>query len=468
MKETTTAVTPEAAPTTLKAREILGTTERENYLYDDWYREGTSLTEFLEVVRAQDEITSYKKVFLNEVFLCSPEKHEIDSVVFRAFTRPNNVGKVCRKDNYDAFNAGFLYTEMLAQKACLLWLGSNAVPPMFARPKALRELMGCVGLSGPAIENQSRSRDAYVADLIAKTPDKKQVTLITRIEGDDTHSAEKVFSVRTGKYTPISVSEIEDVFNAIAECDMGAIKCVGWHVDHDFASIDIIFPEATKEFKELCGLREDVQAGVRFITSGTGYSCFTAREIWSVNGVVSEHSVVKNKHIGEWDTADFIKRVKENIFDEYSALPERLCDLFNCILVDSNIVKSAADLKKGETIISKCTRSLFKHIQIASAFKMKDDVDTASYKKDYVQQLTDKITEIFSIEIQKALAEGNEVEITAYDLALKIMELPSMVTGIPKSYMENFANLCGKAPYFPFKEGKEYLETKKHSLFEIA
>lgn len=445
---TTATTTPTALMTTEEAREVLG----RNYLYDDWEMHGAKPSEFFKILKCLDAVTEHKVVFLRDLVLLSPAGKDEESVQFRVMSGSKTEGHKVSRSACEAAGVDIAYDETVSGNRCLLRIGRER--PMFTRPKSLRELMGNLGLAGSAIETQTLYRDFYVADLLEKTPAKRKSTIITRSDGNDIGGFyEKVFSVRTGKYTPISLSELEDVFNAISEQDMGVIECAGWSIDHDYASIDLMFPEATAEFKELCGLRDDIQAGVRLTTSGTGYACFTAKEIWQVSGTVSEHACVKNKHIGDWNPEEFVEKVKETIFDEYCKLPERLCELFDCVLVSGDM-----NAVKAEAVLRKCLKALFRHIRLAEAFKSKED---AEGKKSYVNELTDKLVDKFKIEIEKA---GKNAEITAYDVAVSVMELPGKVTGIPKSYMVNFSNACGQAAYFPFKIGEEYLKSKKPEI----
>lgn len=439
---------------------ILGT----GYLNSDWCVEGKSPEEFFEILKALDSLTKTTKVHVRDLIICSPEKVDRNEygdeiTMFRKFTVPHNTRYDLNRRLLEDSELEYLYDELQREKGNLLWLGGLA-PMLFTRPKSVRELLGHLGLAGSAIEDQSYERDNYVSYLIQNAPPRKQLTLVSRIEGDDDCQIEKVLSIRTGKYTPIPLAELENVYNSILEADMGEVKCLGWSVNHDYASIDLIFPDATAEFKELCGLREDVHAGVRLQTSGTGYCCFTAKEIWVVGGVTSEHDSVKNKHIGEWEPEEFLKDVKVNIFDEYAALPERLCELFNIVLVNDDTVD------KAPVILNKCITALFKHLRLAEAFKAKVDEEDAT-KKSYVRELTDKLVDHFLAEIERQKAVGS-VEISAYDLAVAVMELPATTTGIPKSYLVNFSNICGKAAYYPFKEGHEYTKTKKPEITIVA
>ena len=432
-----------------EARKILGT----SYLSDDWEKTGTNLEEFFKILKALDEVTSFEKTFIRDIILCSPARSDETGVVLKVHeTEPH--GKRLARTKFTNIGLDKLFGEFVKDRSCILWQGGTS-PIRLCREKGLRELMNSLGLSGSAIDKQSPCRDNYLAELISVAPEKRQVTLISRTEGTDVDKFEKVFSIRTEKYNSVPLAAMEDVYTAICDADMGEIKCVGWTVNHDIATVDIEFPSATADFKELCGLKDDIEAGVRLTTSGTGYSSFMAKETWRIHNTVSEHSTVKQKHIGKWDANDFVKNVKENIFDEYCKLPERLCELFDIVLVNDEFVKNNS-IKTAEAVLLNCTKSVFKHINLAAAFKSKLDEEKAS-RSSYVTKLAELLVECFSVEMQKVIAEGCRFEITAYDLAIAIMALPERAKGIPQSYLENFANSCGKAAYAEYKEGSNYI-----------
>lgn len=438
---TTAKVTPSDAKT---IRDILGT----GYLSDTWERTGTNVDEFFKILKALDDVTVFDKVFIKDVVLCSPYRYEDDFVVFKCFTKPEACGKRFTQNNFSVADLDVLYSELVAQRGCLLWQG-GASKARLCREKGLREFANALGLSGPAIDKQSPCRDAYLAELIAKTQERRQITLVCRSEGDgENPSFEKVMSVRSEKYTPVNLSELETVFNSILDADMGEVVCKRWYVNHDVATIDIEFPAATKEFKELCGLDENIEAGVRLTTSGTGYSCFSAKETWRISSTVSEHNIVKNKHIGKWDTEEFVEDVKENIFDEYAKLPERLCELFDVVIIDSDDAKTKG-VSYVERTLSKYATSVLKYINLSSAFKIKSDEKLE--RKNYMARIKEHLVESFSVELQKAIADGEKRVLTAYDFAVAVMTMPERIKGVPQSYMSAFANLCGKAAYAPYE-----------------
>lgn len=452
---TTAKITPSIAKTT---RDILGV----GYLSDSWVKTGTNVEDFFKILKALDAVTTFDKTFIKDIVFCSPYNHEEDSISFKCFTTPKPCGKRLSQNKFTAACLDMLYAELVKQRGCLLWEGGLGREKL-CREKALRELMNTLGLSGSAIEKQSPRRDAYIAELIAQTPEKRQVTLVSRTEGDDTAAFTKVMAVRSDKYCPVPLTELETVFNAILDSDMGEVVCKRWYVDHDFAEIDIEFPAATKEFKELCGLDENIEAGVRLVTSGTGYSCVCAKETWRVKNTVSEHNIVKNKHIGKWSTEDFVKRVKENIFDEYAKLPERLCELFDVVILDSDDVKING-VPYAEKVLTDCAKEVFKYINLASAFKIKAD-DDKERRRNHVNRITELLVQSFSAEMQKAIANGENHIITAYDFALAVMTLPERVKDIPQSYMETFANLCGKAAYAPYSSEVKSAEAASEISF---
>jgi len=447
-------------PSIKEATETLG----HGFLLDGWEREGRKPSEFFKTLESLESVLRLDKVFMRDIILCSPNSFEgEDSIVFKAFAEPKPIGRRMRREKMEQINAPLLFNELITQKGCLLWLG-GANPTRLCRPKALRELMNNLGLSGPAIENQSPKRDEYVAELIASAPGKQQITLICRREGDDENYQEKVLAIRTARYAHIPMTELEKVYRDIVECsDIGKVECSGWHIDHDIATIDLWFPDVSEEFKELNGFKDALKAGVRLTTSGTGYSCFMATELWDVNGVVSEHACVKNKHIGEWDADKFFDNVKTNIFDEYSTMPERLCELFDIEVLNNDIICDSGKLKLAENILFSSVKSVFKKLQLAKAFKSKTDEDSDS-GKGYVNKLTEKLVDILMIPVQKAISEGENFAVTAYDIAIAVMELPSRVSGIPKSYMKAFTDKCGKAPYCDYKAGKEYVKKPDISI----
>lgn len=457
----TTAKTPEAKMTTEEIREILG----KGYLSDNWEKKGTDANEFFKILKALDAATKFDTTFIRDIIFCSPIASNENEIIFKCNEENNLQRKRFPKEKFEKMDVEVLFGEMIKNRSCLLWQGGVS-PVCVCREKGLKEFANALGLTGSAIDVQSPRRDDYIAELIARTPEKRQITLVTRKEGLG-RGLEKVMSVRTDRYMPIPLSALEDVFNGIIAEDMGSVKCTGWFVDHDYATIDLEFPAATKEFKELCGLKDDLQAGVRLITSGTGYCSFTAKETWRINNVLSEHATVKQKHVGVWDAGEFEKSVKENIFDEYAALPERLCELFDVIILNNEIIHSSEDIGVAEQILEKCIKSIFKYLHMSSVFKSKTDEELDA-SRGYIKKLTDLLVNSFSAEIQSSLTSELPFEITAYDIAIAIMTLPERTKGIPKSYEKTFANACGKAAYAPYKSGLEYIHVKTPDISFVA
>ena len=182
---TTAKITPSIAKTT---RDIFGV----GYLSDSWVKTGTNVEDFLKILKALDAVTTFDKTFIKDIVFCSPYNHEEDSISFKCFTTPKPCGKRLSQNKFTAACLDMLYAELVKQRGCLLWEGGLGREKL-CREKALRELMNTLGLSGSAIEKQSPRRDAYIAELIAQTPEKRQVTLVSRTEGDDTAAFTKVY-----------------------------------------------------------------------------------------------------------------------------------------------------------------------------------------------------------------------------------------------------------------------------------
>lgn len=440
--------------------EILG----EQYISNSFTKVGKNPEEFFKLLNALDEVTTFDKVFIKDLILCSPYRNEDDGIVYKAYTDPKPSSKRLPVSRFERFPT--IFKELVKEKNCLLWQGGNS-PVRICRNKGLRELINALGLSGSAIDNQSPKRDDYVNELIKSNPAKRQVTLVCRTESAEEEgipNVEKVLSVRTDKYRPIPLSELKEVYDSILSSDMGEVVCKGWYVDHDIAYIDVEFPDATKEFKELCGLDEEIEAGVRLVTSATGYSCFSAIETWRVKSAVSEHATVRAKHVGDWSLDNFIEGVRTNIFDRYSELPERLCSLFDVIIVDDDLL-NARGIKGAERAIDCTIKSVFRQLKLSEVFKTKtEDTD----RKQYTNRLRALLVDNFSAEMQKAISEGNAVTITAYDIALAIMTLPERAKGVPASYVKSLSDRCGKAAYAEYKPGEEYFADKAAEITLVA
>ena len=176
--------------------------------------------------------------------------------------------------------------------------------------------------------------------------------------------------------------------------------------------------------------------GLMLSTSDTGDASFSVRGTWRISGHSSViiSGEIKRKHAGKIDVKDIVSSASDEIFAEYSKLPEALCKLATEDVTNPlwNL-GSEVGIIANSAHISSVIKSVFKQLGIVKAIGKK----------------TEKV-------LYNALIDEFDYSLpfTAYDLCMSIMTLPERVTTETKRDLLALQKACAHAPFAEYKPEK--------------
>lgn len=238
-------------------------------------------------------------------------------------------------------------------------------------PDAITDLQNMLGIRGPGTEVKTPALFELLIELAKNKFDKaffneatgnldaiengnsvkgKSNLAFTIVKMQDKENPEikKVFSFRTGKYTPIPQESIKYVLNHMDGLrTMGLMKKYEldkWSIDHNMTMVDIRFDEIAEEFNNIFSVKDPVIPCLRMQTSDTGKSSLkisrylilqrtgqevTLRlpEMLQDEGAKIEKTYVSTRHIGNTDIEALVKRVNKNLYSAFKKVPEALDEI---------------------------------------------------------------------------------------------------------------------------------------------
>ena len=168
---------------------------------------------------------------------------------------------------------------------------------------------------------------------------------IVRLQDKDNPHISRIFSFRTGKYTPIPQTSIIEVLDRMQGLrSMGLMKKYEmdkWSIDHNMTMVDIRFDEIAEEFNNIFSVKDPVTPCLRLQTSDTGKSSLkisrylilqrtgqevTLRlpEMLQDEGAKIEKAYVSTRHLGKTDIDALVDRVNKNLYSAFKQVPEAL------------------------------------------------------------------------------------------------------------------------------------------------
>lgn len=406
-----------------------------NFLLDDWSSSGTTMEEFKELVKRVAESTKFIKCNSKELTVLSFDylDEEKGHYVFNAFN-PLTVPSETKKAPNSKLSLQLdvllehgdfedLIDEVVNKVGVVFY---NGVRCFFVSKKVITQRLQPFGLNGDFLGEKSYERDL----LIAKQFGKKALfrTLVVR----EYDGRKKVFSMLSERYKQVSQDILIEIFETLTKNGlMGKVECSYWELDHFSSYVKIEFPEKAEEFQTTYGLPKPIIPGILLETSDTGDCALRVIGTWRTSKSVSHHSEVSKRHSGGQSVESLLEEVNNEIFAEYTKMPEALCELMAQNITDPAWdLTSHKDQAKNKKMIERVLKNAFKKLGIVGAIGKHSEV--ALY-----QQLC--------YEFDPAIAY------TAYDIATSIMTMPERVEGLHKLFKDKLAKAVGKAPYIKYE-----------------
>lgn len=286
-----------------------------------------------------------------------------------------------------------------------------------------------VEMSGNALLDNTLERNIHAAQRLNQ--DEEMTLIIRNQEGVD-----KVYAALSNKYTYVPQSilmEIIDKFDI--KKVLGRIACKRWEMTHACTRILLEFPDKAEELQKTYGLPKNLLPGMILEKSDVGECSITIKGTWRYGEYPIVEHEIKKKHSGKVDIPEIIEQAQKEIFDKYTVLPERLCELMKVDITDPTwkALGSRKFRELNKEVIANVIKHVFKQIELVKAITKKNEKD-----------LYERLYEEFDLDICY----------TAYDICLAIMSTPERLSGISPVYMDKLQKAVGKAPYVEYGSSK--------------
>ena len=283
-----------------------------------------------------------------------------------------------------------------------------------------------VDMSGESLLDNTLERNVHIAQRLNNND---EMTLIIRnVEGVD-----KIYAALSAKYAYIKQSVLMDIIERFDPAKkLGKIVCNRWEITQTRTRIELEFPEKAKELQATYKLKDTLVPGLILEKSDVGECSVTIKGTWRLGNHPMVEREIKKKHIGNIDIEQIVKQAKEEIFDKYTILPERLCELMLIDVSDpkARVYGSRKFAEINRDIIGKTLKYVFGQIDLVKAISKKNEK---------------KLYEAMCLEFDPSITY------TAYDICMAIMNVVDRMPKVNDVYREKFEKAVGKAPYAEYK-----------------
>lgn len=382
-----------------------------NQLHDTYSLKGTSMEKFFEEIERMDNITHYETIPSGVINLLSVDSENTTSERAMVYQYSANEPRKVRNVNIEKLNKQGadkdLINETINDSKLLLLIGKRL---FFTSESMLKTLSSRVNIAGERFYTPTHARNAYIAETMRDKP--FNTKLMYRIDDNGVKKVFALFSQRYAVVPQVILKSIIENFTNDESGDesLGKCSCINWEVTNFKSGIYVEFPEKAKDMAKLYGLPDEIIPGLYLATSDVGECSVTAQETWRIKNSLSLGKTYKRVHKGSIDSLSVLSEIKRNIFETYTEVPERLCEL---------LTKEVSDPKK--------------------AFKMFFEQHNMSEKVG--KDISEKLLSELSAEINPSLSY------TAYDIATTIMELPARCSGLCETTMQKLQNVASQAPF---------------------
>ena len=402
-------------------------------LLDDFHISGDTFKGFEDALIELDRHTSIEHVFLDDFFVFSVkgvvgEKEDEGGRRIAGYLinpknlynengLPNVIPKGIREDSFNK-DGSFdkLIDEATNQSKLILLKGKKA----YFTARALPLTVGLrSGMAGDFLLEPSLARDMVIAERLAKGT---EATVISR----EYKRVKKSLAMLSSKYTYIPQTILSDIIAGINEENLlGETRVYKWNISNDISDIYVEFPEKAKELQIVYGLTDEYIPGLWVQSSDNGSSSLIIKGTWRLKGSISVGCEFARKHAGNIDLEKIEMQIVENIFDQYTKMPAKLCELMKCDLSPDSLT-TKKELTKNKEIVTGYIKDVLKEIGIVAAIGKGNE-------KDLYEELCMEV--------------NPTIQYTAYDIVTMIMTLPDRIDGLNDCYKNNFVKAVGKAPY---------------------
>ena len=420
-------------------------------LEDSWSESGTNLDEFIKLteevekathfIRAKyDDLKFYHRIIhpmvqMYKVVVVTPgllDKFVDGLAAYKTdlnATMPEVDMGTLKKSNMnmkladESFaNAGFIITC----KKVPYYVASGAKTTIVRRVK----------LGGDNMSRNTLYVTAAIADALGSAR-RSDITLVTRqITNPSGKTDRKVFAFMSGKYQPIPQSVMQDVIAEMKNSGMGKPEVVSWYIDQTLTSINIEFPDAAKDMKDMYGLKDEIIPGVTIMSADTGTSSFIVQGTCRQKGrktSVAPGNDYSHQHAGKITAKEVLKGVDKDVFREFRKLPEALADKMGRTVGTGNVSTPKAQAA-NKTAVKKAIKTFITKTKV---------------KSEIGKDRTEKLLEALYAEINP------EIVYTEYDIATLVMGVPDRVVGLSKEQTDRLVKACGRAPFVDLKKAAD-------------
>lgn len=409
-------------------------------LLDSYVKEGTSFEEFEGAVKEITEITKALPLRGSEVILLSmkDDDSEPDKVKFFYLDDASIDGV----NHGERPKEGFIYINRLprelmeesANSSRLLLVYNKQM--YFISKLALSTMTMRSGVGGDTTVNRSNLiRDQHLADgLMAQN---QNISFIyrevnTADDGKKLKSpVRKIYAAMGNTFRPVPQTILVDAARLIeSEGKMGKMQTKAWHIDQQYTSLYVEFPEMETELSEMYKLPGTFMPGLYLATSDAGTSSVVVRGTYTYNSHYVIIDEVAMKHCGTITPEKILKRVQKEIFNKFRNLPEALETLISRDVIDYTALDLSSE--SGAAANFDAVAGIYEKV-------LMDEFKPLIGKKRAGQLL----------EALKAEIDGTR-PYTMYDIADTFMGLCDRMTGVETLERHTVADIqaaCGKAPF---------------------
>lgn len=400
----------------------------ENLLLDTMQMNGEGAEACKKAISLLSDITECVPVITDSAY-----KYEHDGIYhIKSYDKENNIlSVICaltgKNMQIGNANAGMgkmadeIIDEVLSSSCMLMRFRKKSY---YVSQMAYLTLCQRLGFSTKTMKMSYPERDMFIAQIMTQNPTTWK--LCARKLNEKIY---KIFAVHTGNYEYISQKLLLEICDTLSSENMeklfqasGEVK--EFHINHDFTSIVVEYPNAAKEIAETYGL-ENLVPCVRLSTSDTGRCSFVFESLWKRGHSYVVCDSFSVKHTGKKANRDSIlKTMSQKLFPTYTKLPERLVELMNW-----EVLPAGASKKEINSFLKK----LHKEIKIVKRLSIQTEIC---------------IRELLSCEFDTSQV------ITAFDIALCYLGLPERINGLKSFDVNALEQLCGQVPYAKCLEEK--------------
>jgi hypothetical protein len=235
-------------------------------------------------------------------------------------------------------------------------------------------------------------------------------------------------------YCEIGDNRILDILNSAKDAlgDYSLKFCV----TQTMSRVIAYYPEKAKDISAVYGL-DSVMPAIRISNSQTGQSALRVEVLWAreeggslfhvLEEVARDHRGARMRGFSDTLAEKWLGKVKDVLFDVYTKLPERLCEL-----MELNFIDGTEGEDEARTIMGDVLNNVFAATGLEHRLLLCDTV-------------AKKIKEQFLDEIDFS------TPYSAYEFVESLMSLPERVDGITDAKLELMRKALKKVVYYPFE-----------------